>query len=244
MKMTLNVNGFITEVSYTEDEIETLFTPLLEELIRLRNAKKSRLIVYLAAPPGTGKTTLSLFLKELYEQMGTDYSFQALSIDGFHFNRDYLLSHYTTSNGEEVLLNKVKGSPESFNLEKLAESLMKLRNQPVNWPVYDRVSHDVSKETIQADADIVLIEGNWLLLKEDEWDQLIDYCDYSIFIEADEEVLKERLVNRKIRGGLTPQEAESFYQTSDGKNVKRVLRNHFKADKVMRLTSEKELVKG
>lgn len=244
MKTTLNVNGFITEVSYTKKEIEKIFIPLLEELIRRRDAKKNRLIVYLAAPPGTGKTTLSLFLKKLFKQKDTTYSFQALSIDGFHFKKDYLLSHYTTKNGENVLLNEVKGSPESFNREKLEEALKKLINQPVNWPVYDRTIHDVSEKTIKADADIVLIEGNWLLLKEEKWDKLIDYADYSIFIEADEEVLKERLVNRKIRGGLTPEEAESFYQTSDGENVKRVLRNHFEADIVMTLTSEEELMKG
>lgn len=244
MKMELNVNGFITEVSYTEKEIQTLFYPLLEELVRRRDAKNSRLIVYLAAPPGTGKTTLSLYLKKLFEQMDTVYTFQALSIDGFHFKRDYLLSHYTTKNGQSILLNNVKGSPESFDLKGLAESLRQLKEKPVNWPIYDRTLHDVSGETIRADADIVLVEGNWLLLKEEKWDELQDYCDYSLFIEADEAVLKTRLVNRKIRGGLSQEEAERFYQESDGKNVVRVLRNHCNPDYILKLTSEEELVKG
>lgn len=244
METMLNINGFMTKVSYSEKEIQTLFYPILNELIKRRKEKNGRLIVYLAAPPGTGKTTLSLFLKKLFDQLETPYSFQVLSIDGFHYDRDYLTSHYITRNGTEILLNNVKGSPESFNLEALTDTLKDLRDKPVNWPVYDRTIHDVSEETITADADIVLIEGNWLLLNEEKWNELEDYCDISLFIEADQEVLKQRLINRKIRGGLSPEEAEIFYRESDGKNVERVLRNHFNTDIVLKLTSKEELVKG
>lgn len=244
MNIKLNVSGFVTEVNYTEREIHTIFYPLLEELIKRREAKNSRLLVYLAAPPGTGKTTLSLYLKRLFDRMDTQFSFQALSIDGFHQKREYLMSHYIIKDGKKVLLNNVKGSPESFNFKELSISLKNLKHSAVDWPVYDRQIHDVSHDTIRADADIVLVEGNWLLLNEDKWKELKDVSDMSIFIEADEQTLKTRLINRKIRGGLSAEEAEKFYQDSDGKNVKRILTNHFKADVVLKLTTDEELVKG
>ena len=42
---------------------------------------------------------------------------------------------------------------------------------------------------------------------------------------AEEEMLKERLISRKEKGGLTREEAVAWYQNSDSKNVKRVLKN-------------------
>ncbi|RGQ38692.1 hypothetical protein DWY99_09510 [[Clostridium] leptum] len=44
-----------------------------------------------------------------------------------------------------------------------------------------------------------------------------------IFIKAEEWALKERLLQRKMTGGSTREEAEAFYQTGDGVNVRRTL---------------------
>ena len=61
-----------------------------------------------------------------------------------------------------------------------------------------------------------------------------------------EEQLKERLINRKIKGGVTPQEALKFYKRSDKKNVKRVMENRIDSDVVLKLkdSNEYEKIKG
>ena len=51
--------------------------------------------------------------------------------------------------------------------------------------------HDISKETRKVDADIVLIEGNYLLLDREGWRTLKDYAHYTVFIEAKLEKLKK-----------------------------------------------------
>ncbi|SFC01049.1 hypothetical protein SAMN04488102_102186 [Alkalibacterium subtropicum] len=242
--MKLNVNGFIVEANYSEQEIQSVFLPLLSELTERRRKKGERLIVFLAAPPGTGKTTLSLYLEKLYTEHFDSFSFQSISIDGFHHKREYLLSHYKNAGDDNILLNDIKGSPETFDVEALKATLQALGKDPVLWPVYDRTTHDVSETKVKVDADIVLIEGNWLLLNEAGWQELAEYSDYSIFITTDEHLLKTRLIERKMRGGVSRVEAGRFYEQSDSKNVTRVLGNHHDPDLTLYLNNKKEIVKG
>ena len=93
------------------------------------------------------------------------------------------------------------------------------------WPIYDRNLHDVVEDQIKVTKDIILIEGNWLLLKQEPWKSMQQYADYKILILAEEEMLKERLISRKEKGGLTREEAVAWYQHSDSKNVTRVLKD-------------------
>ena len=80
------------------------------------------------------------------------------------------------------------------------------------------------KIRLKVTKDIILIEGNWLLLKQEPWKSMQQYADYKILILAEEEMLKERLISRKEKGGLTREEAVEWYQNSDSKNVTRVLK--------------------
>lgn len=244
MERTLNVNGFEIKAKYSEKEIQTLFLPLLEMIADKKAKTNDRLIVYLAAPPGTGKTTLSIFLEKLYTEQCFPFSFQAISIDGFHYRRSYLLSHYITIENQKVLLNDIKGSPESFDIDALNRAIRTMRKEKIDWPLYDRTKHDVADKKITVSADIVLIEGNWLLLKEDGWEDLIDYCDLSIYIDAQEEILRDRLIERKRKGGLSLLEAENFYENSDKKNIFRVLQNHHIPDIRLYLSDKEEFERG
>ena len=120
-------------------------------------------------------------------------------------------------------MQSVKGSPETFDLIKLTEKLTALKTGDVLWPVYDRNLHDVVEDAVSVTANIVLLEGNWLLSAEPRWRELIDFCDDSVFIAAKKEDLRERLVRRKMAGGLCREEAERFFVNSDGKNVDRLM---------------------
>ena len=44
-------------------------------------------------------------------------------------------------------------------------------------------------------------------------------------VQGEEDMLKERLISRKEKGGLSREEAVAWYQNSDSKNVKRVLKD-------------------
>ena len=122
-------------------------------------------------------------------------------------------------------MKQVKGCPETYDTEKLRQKLEKIKIEDILWLIYDRNLHDVVEDQIKVTKDIILIEGNWLLLKQEPWKSMQQYADYKILILAEEEMLKERLISRKEKGGLTREEAVAWYQNSDSKNVKRVLKN-------------------
>ncbi|MBR6344033.1 MAG: nucleoside/nucleotide kinase family protein, partial [Selenomonadaceae bacterium] len=100
------------------------------------------------------------------------------------------------------------------------------------WPVYDRQIHDVVPEAEHVDAEIILLEGNWLLLKDERWTNVRVFADYSVLIRSEPELLKDRLIQRKVQGGKSRQDAEAFYENSDKHNVERVLQDSGASDEV------------
>ncbi|GKX63372.1 nucleoside/nucleotide kinase family protein [Pragia fontium] len=221
MNVELNVNGLSYIASFPDQDIRELHLPLLRKLTALQQQKKRRLIVFLAAPPGIGKSTLTCFWQTLSHQHIELQNLQGLPMDGFHHYNSYLDEHN---------LRARKGAPDTYDLGLLKDYLQQLNQPEPCWPSYDRNLHDPIQNAIQVTAPIVVVEGNWLLLKEPGWQELIHYCDYSIFIGSPIEKLKQRLINRKMKGGLRHADAENFFENSDSLNVKRVLANSQRAD--------------
>jgi len=242
MNVELNVNGFKYEASFTENEVEGIIKPLIHKFQELRKNDNHRTIIFLAAPPAVGKSTFAVFLEKLSKSMENVSFVQHLSLDGFHHKNEYLKNNKINIFGEERYLSEIKGMPETFDLDKFKKYLDRLKTENIKWPIYDRVKHDVVEDQIRVDSEIVLIEGNWLLLDEPGWRDLKEKCDYSIFIRAADDQLKERLINRKIKGGLTPKEALDFYERSDGKNIRRVMDNQLAADLVLELSENEEKI--
>ena len=200
----------------------------------------ARTVVFLAAPPGAGKSTLAAVLERLAQSQPGMPRVQAVGMDGFHHTNAYLDCHtLDCPDGKPVPLRSIKGAPETFDVEGLARALHETRvsSDSVHWPAYSRVAHDVVADGPLVSAPIVIVEGNYLLLDESPWRDLAELCDLSIFVEADEAMLRERLVARKVHGGLARTEAERFFEQSDGKNVRRVLAHRCPADITLTLDS-------
>lgn len=232
MEYRLSVNGFEICARYEAETVENLFYPLLKKWTDMQKAKDGRLVVFLAAPPAVGKSTLGALLERLSsgpEALKRALApVQTLGLDGFHYHQDYILSHDVIWNGGRVPMKSIKGAPESFDIDKLQKMLKSVDEHNLRWPFYDRRQHDVVENAIGVDAPILLIEGNWLLLDEPKWRDL--KCDYSLFITAEAHQLRQRLIDRKMRGGLTREDAEAFYEMCDGPNVQRCLTCHRPAD--------------
>lgn len=223
------VNGFETTAVYEDRTVAELFLPLIRRWTEMRRERGGRILVFLSAPPGVGKTTVAQFLEYLSQREDGVEPLQAVGLDGFHYHAEYIASHTVPADGGEVPMKQVKGAPETYDIEKLVRTLALLRERDVMWPIYDRNLHDVVEDAIHVTADIVLVEGNWLLSTEGAWASLAEMCDDSIFIEADADSLRERLITRKMRGGLSREEAERFYERSDRKNIVRLMMHHHQA---------------
>lgn len=235
---TYTVNGLQTVAHYDDKTVTDVFIPLLKKWTELYKTYNRRIIVFLSAPPGTGKTTVAQFLEYLSNQISDVQNIQAIGLDGFHYHQDYIESHTVMVNGKEVSMKSVKGSPESFDIHKLERKLEYLKDVNVKWPIYDRTIHDVIENQVDVTGSIVLIEGNWLLLKEAGWMDLIEKCDYSVFIAAKEEDLKDRLIQRKVKGGSTQESAEQFYEKSDCKNIIRLMNSHWQPDTLLNMKKD------
>ena len=228
MRFSANVNGFDVDAAFDDALVEGTLLPFLRRLTELRAGREGRLVAFLAAPPGAGKSVLAAFLQRLSESDGRLIGVQALGMDGFHLRRDALEGRTLLRDGVEVPLSRSKGAPETFDLEGLAGALRRARTERTLWPVYDRRIHDVADGGVPVTGEILLVEGNWLLLDEPGWRELA--CDRSLFIRAEEALLKPRLVERKERGGLSREAAEAFCEFSDLANVRRCLKNSKSAD--------------
>lgn len=236
MHATLTVNGFREEAFYDDATVETVLRPLLNEIgLRAKNAQ-GRLIVFLAAPPAAGKSTLAAFLERLCAQDPTLPRLQALSMDGFHFRQEYILSHCVERNGETIPMKRVKGAPNTFDLESLRRTLLCARHGNVLWPGYDRRLHDVVENAVAASAPVLLVEGNWLLYDAPGWRDLPH--DFSIFVAAEESLLRGRLIARKMRGGLSRDDALTFYRETDGPNVRLCMSRRLPADVTLHMADD------
>ena len=217
---TMVVNGLPLEVTMDLPLIEDVLVPLLERVLRAAGGAP-RTYVFLAAPPATGKSVLTELLVRRARHHGIDLD--AIGIDGFHHPQEHLERTLVASDGGEVPLARYKGSPDTFDTEGLARHLEAGLTEDVRWPVYDRTVHDVVPDARPVTARLVVVEGNWLLLDDPRWTPLLRYSSSNVFIDADPQLLRDRLIDRKIRGGATRADALEFYERSDRLNVRRVL---------------------
>lgn len=192
-----------------------------------------------AAPPGAGKSTLSSFLQYLSENTKDVKPVTVIGMDGFHRYQDYLLSHTTIRDGKEVQMVKIKGAPITFDLELLIERIRKVaQGEKCGWPTYNRMTHNPKEDALEVTEDIVLLEGNYLLLDQDGWREMKQYADYTINISAKEEDLRKRLVDRKMKSGASSEEAIAFVEYSDLYNAKTVIKESMSGDLNLRLLAD------
>ena len=165
----------------------------LQHVLRER-AVGGRLIVALAGPPGSGKSTLS---ELLVDGLNADVPGWAavLPMDGFHYDDLYL-----TPPG----LRPRKGAPDTFDVGGLEHALQRLRSgdaDHVAVPIFDRQLEiaRAGARLIPKETRIIVVEGNYLLLRTEPWSGLSRLFDVTVLIETPDDVLAWAAVS-KIAG--------------------------------------------
>ena len=181
-----------------------------------------RRIVAIAGPPGSGKSTIAKALVPLVGQAGAIA--QVVPMDGFHLDNSILL---------ERNLIDVKGSPGTFDVRGFAELISRLGNEPeIIFPKFDR-DKDLAiagSGLVSEECDLVLVEGNYLLLDAPFWRDLWKYWDFSVFLDVEPKLLQERLMQRWLDQGLSLDQAKKRVNDNDLVNLKTVVCSSSVAD--------------
>jgi hypothetical protein len=231
MDYTVTINGIPVEAHFSEHAVNEIFVPLLKKLMELQIEKQRRILMLLAAPPGAGKSTLLSFLEKLSYEREDLVPVQIIGMDGFHKRQEYLMSHHVNRDGMDISMVRIKGAPVTFDLDKLKDRVKDVADGKIcGWPIYDRLLHNPVEDAILIDKDIVILEGNYLLLDEDGWKDISDYADYSVFVSAEEDQLRKRLIDRRIKTGVEEKASVEFVDFSDMPNVRLCLEHSKKAD--------------
>ncbi|MEO1746977.1 MAG: nucleoside triphosphate hydrolase [Pseudomonadota bacterium] len=185
---------------------------------------RSRTLVAIAGAPAAGKSTLSKALNNHLN--ATDgVSSAVVPMDGFHLDNSRL---------QELQLLARKGAPETFDYDGFESLLTRIRSAsgPVYYPVFDRALDKAiaGAGVVHAHDEIVLVEGNYLLLTEPPWKNLRPLFDFTITIAAPLETLKTRLIQRWLDNDHSETDAEARAMSNDIPNAKRVIDNALAAD--------------
>jgi pantothenate kinase len=245
ISFTLNLAEQHWDVNVSRKELETVHLPLLKDMTRKAAVKTGRYVVFIAGPPGSGKTTIGALWETLARAHDLHMSVQTLPMDGFHFPNAELDARTILRDGESILLRQIKGAPESFDLEMITRSLRDIcSGRESTWPKYDRQIHDPVPDSISVIAEgLIIVEGNYLLLDEPGWRNLKPMADLSIFIECDEALVRESILARAKRGGRSHTSAVQHYEFTDRSNWRRVMQHRLESDVVLRVEDGRRLVR-
>ena len=196
--MTLSSSG----VSVTSE------AALAAEIVRRK--RHGRLVVAIFGAPGSGKSTLADRLRAEITQ-SFHVSTEVVPMDGSHYDNAIL---------DAKGLRPRKGSPETFDVDGLASLIQRLRAGPprdVAIPVFDRTLDmtRASARIVDKEVDILLVEGNYLLLDQKPWDRLKDYFDVTVKIECLRDELEKRLMKRWLDLGMSEKESRSKVEGND-----------------------------
>jgi hypothetical protein len=220
----LDLAGQQWTIEVPGEAIEGVHRPILALLNARASRAVGRWIVFLAGPPGSGKTTLAALWSVLAREDPRMLPLQPLPLDGFHYRNERLARTIIRREGHDMHLNSLKGSPETFDVVRIRSAIEAVRaGKEVFWPFYDRKLHDPVENAIRVtDRGIILIEGNYLLLDESGWRDLMAYADYTIFIESTVDTL-DSILERLQRGGKRNDEALRHHRFVDHPNYHRVM---------------------
>ncbi|MEJ5083952.1 nucleoside/nucleotide kinase family protein [Brucella pseudogrignonensis] len=187
-----------------------------EILSKLSNTD-GRLIVAIAGPPGAGKSTISEYLRDAINKGGVGPAV-IVPMDGFHLDNAIL---------DERGLRSRKGSPPTFDCAGFAALLERLKNasEDVVIPAFDRTL-DLARAgaaIVRADHQILLVEGNYLLLNQEPWTELASFFDMTIFLEVPFSELERRLIQRWLDHGHTEYAARQRALSNDIPNAELVV---------------------
>lgn len=187
--------------------MEATYSALAERVIEKWAEKNAlgqkRIIVAVAGPPGSGKTTITNQVAKHISQMPNGPSIKTISADGFHLSRATLKA---MPNAAEAFARR--GAPWTFNGTAAANLARRLGEAAgrtsVSAPSFDHAIKDPVDDGLAVDPDIqiCIFEGNYLLSDEEPWRPIGDLADDRWLVRVDADLARSRLAARHVQAGI------------------------------------------
>lgn len=206
--------GFNEDLSL--DEVSTIYLPLArlinyyidENLKRQQvlhkfldvNSPKVPYIISIAGSVSVGKSTSARILQALLSHWPTERKVDLITTDGFLYPLETLK--------EKQLLQR-KGFPESYDIHRLIEFVSDIKSGKSNIkaPIYSHLTYDIIPDQFNVvnQPDILILEGLNVLQTGMNYPSsphnvfVSDFVDFSIYVDADEDLLKKWYINRFLK---------------------------------------------
>ncbi len=247
--LELTVNEQLVRTRITSSEWADSWRPLLARLYDLWRAHfPRRYLVAIAGPPGAGKSVLAEQLRFIIEKGGLhrDAHAAALPMDGFHYPNAVLQEQVRKlPDGREIHLSSLKGHPDTYDVARLRRAIQTLIERPefVMWPGYSRYIHDVvpDKYRVPQAMNLVIIEGNFLLLDRGHFQGVPALFNLRIYVDAPAPRIIANLMDRHIRGGRTVDDAKEWVKRIDLPNARTVESTKSAADVVIERDTDDDI---
>ena len=185
-----------------------------------------RRIIGIVGKPGSGKSTLA---EALVLALGVGA--ELLPMDGFHLANTVLNS---------LGIADRKGAPHTFDVYGYVGLLRRIRSEKshsIYYPIFDREMEESisSQGVITPSTQLIITEGNYLLLASDGWDEIRPLLDEIWFVDVDDRLRLERLIARHVRYGRSPSAAQAWASGTDELNAIIVAESRERADVILNL---------
>lgn len=147
-------------------------------------------VIGVAGSVAVGKSTIARVLEALLARWPHHPQVELVTTDGFLYPNEIL---------EERGLMDRKGFPESYDRAALLEFVARASagEEHLEIPVYSHIRYDITEETRVIDRpDILIIEGLNVLQAGESGAFVSDYFDFSIFVDADIEDIRNWYIDR------------------------------------------------
>lgn len=187
-----------------------------------------RSLLGLVGEPGVGKSTVAAALVALLGPSAVQ-----VPMDGFHLADRVLLAHGALG---------LKGAPDTFDARGYRDFLRRVRVDPDHTqyaPTFERELEQPIANAIPVTPEhqLLVSEGNYLLLAEDPWPEVATSFDQIWFLTMDADVRRERLIARHVEFGKPAAQAREWVLQKDERNAEVIRATRDRADLVLDVTA-------
>ena len=162
------------------------------------NGQRIPYIISIAGSVAVGKSTTARVLQALLSRWPEHRHVELITTDGFLHPNSVL---------KERGLMKKKGFPQSYDMHRLVKFVSDLKSgvPQATAPVYSHLIYDVipNGDKTVAQPDILILEGLNVLQSGMDYPHdphhVFDFVDFSIYVDAPEELLKSWYINRFLK---------------------------------------------